>query len=86
MVEVLDIINQQIYKLYVCDCCILLQVLDETSKKCVYPDECPCPSCDPISQNCSNIINSSDDKCSCPICAGIINDKLQTINCCFVKY
>ena len=54
--------------------------------KCVYPDECPCPTRKPISQNCSNIINSSDDKCSCPICAGIINDILQTVKLLFIRF
>ena len=47
-----------------------IQVLDEASNKRVYPDECPCSPCEPISQNCS-LINSSNDKCSCPICTNI---------------
>ena len=54
--------------------------------KCVYPDECPCPFCEPISQNCSNIIKFSDDKCSCPIYAAIINDTLQTIKLLFGRF
>ena len=38
---------------------------------CVSPDECLCPDCEPLPENCSNIIvSSSNDSCSCPTCGG----------------
>lgn len=37
---------------------------------CVSSDDCLCPDCEELPENCSNIIRSNNDNCSCPICRG----------------
>ena len=48
-----------------------LQILDQTNKICVFEDQCPCPPCDPVPNNCTHVITPSNDRCNCPFCAGI---------------
>ena len=38
---------------------------------CVYPEQCPCPSCIPVPSNCSNVITPTGGRCNCPFCGGI---------------
>ena len=49
---------------------IIAQIVDDVLNKCVYPDQCSCSPCDPVSANCSNIIETQNDTCGCPICGG----------------
>jgi hypothetical protein len=45
------------------------QVVDEASNKCVFPENCPCPKCDPLPHNCSSYISiSKNERCNCSIC------------------
>ncbi len=46
-----------------------LQLLDEDNNRCVPVEDCPCPACDPVSDDCSSIV-VSNSSCSCPVCAG----------------
>ena len=40
---------------------------------CVIPDDCPCPDCDPLPDNCSVITTPSpDEQCGCDTCEGKI--------------
>ena len=47
----------------------IFQIVDESRNKCVYPDQCFCPTCIPLA-NCSNIVIPKNDRCGCPICGG----------------
>lgn len=48
-----------------------LQVLDESSNGCIFPEDCPCPECDSLPSNCSRIFTPSNGRCNCPVCAGL---------------
>lgn len=46
-------------------------MLDESTNTCVYPEDCPCPPCDPLPANCSKIVTLSNQTCNCSVCRGI---------------
>ena len=42
------------------------------NNQCVMSSECPCPACDPLPNNCTNIVPPSDEeRCGCPQCRGL---------------
>ena len=48
---------------------LIVQVLDKVNNKCVQPSECPCPACDPLPENCTDIVQPpSSERCGCPKC------------------
>ena len=42
--------------------------MDESSNRCVYPEQCACPTCTSLPTNCTQLVNGTI--CGCSVCGG----------------